>query len=138
MRSGRCATACFRLLPSRLACRPISLRRFFANEAHANLRFLHYPPQEAIEDNAFGQAPHTDNSFMTALARADVPGLAVRLPSGEWFAPPIIPGTFLINLANIMRRWSNDRFCRPRTASSTSRGPTAIRSPTSTARTRIR
>ena len=36
--------------------------------------------------NLFGQAPHTDNSFMTALARTDVPGLAVRLPSGEWFA----------------------------------------------------
>jgi isopenicillin N synthase-like dioxygenase len=47
---------------------------------------------------------------MTALAREDVPGLAVRLPSGEWFAPPVIPGTFLINLGNIMRRWSNDRF----------------------------
>ena len=83
---------------------------FFADEAHAVVRFLHYPPQETIEDNTFGQAPHTDNSFMTALARTDVPGLAVRLPSGEWFAPPVIPGTFLINLGNIMRRWSNDRF----------------------------
>jgi isopenicillin N synthase-like dioxygenase len=83
---------------------------FFANEAHANLRFLHYPPQDSGEDNLFGQAPHTDNSFMTALARTDVPGLAVRLPSGEWFPPPIIAGTFLINLGNVMRRWSNNRF----------------------------
>jgi isopenicillin N synthase-like dioxygenase len=83
---------------------------YFAGEAHANLRFLHYPPQDGGEDNLFGQAPHTDNSFMTALARTDVPGLAVRLPSGEWFPPPVIPGTFLINLGNIMRRWSNDRF----------------------------
>jgi len=83
---------------------------FFANEGHANLRFLHYPPQDAGADNLFGQAPHTDNSFMTTLARTDVPGLAVRLPQGEWLAPPIIPGTFLINLGNMMRRWSNDRF----------------------------
>ena len=83
---------------------------FFANEAHANLRFLHYPPQEDMSENTFGTAPHTDNSFMTALARTDVPGLAIRLPSGEWLPPPIIPGTFLINLGNIMRRWSNDRF----------------------------
>jgi isopenicillin N synthase-like dioxygenase len=83
---------------------------YFADEPHANLRFLHYPPQEATENNAFGQAPHTDNSFMTALAQTKVPGLAVRLPSGEWCAPPIIPGTFLINLGNVMRRWSNDRF----------------------------
>jgi isopenicillin N synthase-like dioxygenase len=83
---------------------------FFANEAHINLRFLHYPPQEDLSENTFGTAPHTDNSFMTALARTDVPGLAIRLPSGEWFAPPVIPGTFLINLGNMMRRWSNDRF----------------------------
>jgi isopenicillin N synthase-like dioxygenase len=83
---------------------------FFANDGHHNLRFLHYPPQDAAEENLFGQAPHTDNSFMTALARTDVPGLAVRLPSGEWFPPPIIPGTFLINLGNMMRRFSNDRF----------------------------
>lgn len=83
---------------------------YFTDEAHATLRFLHYPPQDMTEDNTFGQGPHTDNSFMTALARTDVPGLAVRLPSGEWFPPPVIPGTFLINLGNIMRRWSNDRF----------------------------
>ena len=83
---------------------------YFANEGHANLRFLHYPPQADMSENTFGTAPHTDNSFMTALARTDVPGLAIRLPTGEWFPPPVIPGTFLVNLGNIMRRWSNDRF----------------------------
>ena len=65
---------------------------FFANEAHINLRFLHYPPQQDTSENTFGTAPHTDNSFMTALARTDVPGLAIRLPSGEWLPPPVIPG----------------------------------------------
>jgi isopenicillin N synthase-like dioxygenase len=82
----------------------------FAGDGHHNLRFLHYPPQDPDADNLFGQAPHTDNSFMTALVRTDVPGLAVRLPSGEWFPPPIVEGTFLINLGNMMRRFSNDRF----------------------------
>jgi isopenicillin N synthase-like dioxygenase len=82
----------------------------FANEAHINLRFLHYPPQDGADDEQFGQGPHTDNSFITLLAREDVPGLAVQLPSGEWFAPPVIPGTFLVNLGNVMKRWSNDRF----------------------------
>jgi len=83
---------------------------FFAGEAHINLRFLHYPPQDIADDEQFGQGPHTDNSFITILARMDVPGLAVRLPSGEWLAPPLIPGTFLVNLGNMMKRWSNDRF----------------------------
>ena len=104
---------CDRMLPPfavALGLEPDFFARYFAGEPHAVLRFLHYPPQESVEDDTFGQAPHTDNSFMTALARTEVPGLAVRLPSGEWFAPPLIPGTFLINLGNIMRRWSNDRF----------------------------
>ncbi|HEY3067499.1 MAG TPA: 2-oxoglutarate and iron-dependent oxygenase domain-containing protein [Methylomirabilota bacterium] len=83
---------------------------FFANEAHVTLRFLHYPSQEVDDDEQFGQGPHTDNSFITILAREDVPGLAVRLPSGEWLAPPVIPDTFLVNLGNMMKRWSNDRF----------------------------
>ena len=104
---------CDRMLPAFAAALdmpPDTLAPLFANDGHHNLRFLHYPPQDPNEDNLFGQAPHTDNSFMTALARTDVPGLAVRLPSGEWFPPPIIPGTFLINLGNMMRRFSNDRF----------------------------
>jgi isopenicillin N synthase-like dioxygenase len=107
------AAMCHRMLPPFAAALGLPgdfFAPFFADEAHAVVRFLHYPPQDTIEDNTFGQAPHTDNSFMTALARTDVPGLAVRLPSGEWFASPTIPGTFLINLGNIMRRWSNDRF----------------------------
>lgn len=83
---------------------------YFTGEAHANCRFLHYPPQQDTSENTFGTAPHTDNSFMTLLARTDVPGLAIRLPSEEWFAPPVMPGTFLVNLGNMMRRFSNDRF----------------------------
>jgi isopenicillin N synthase-like dioxygenase len=104
---------CGRMLPAfaaALELQPEHFAPFFANEAHITLRMLHYPPQDGVADNLFGQAPHTDNSFMTVLARTEVPGLAVRLPSGQWLAPPIISGTFLINLGNIMRRWSNDRF----------------------------
>src|SRR6185295_7926471 len=84
--------------------------RFFENEAHINVRFLHYPPQRTDDEEQFGQAPHTDNSFITMLAREHVPGLAVRLPTGEWLAPPVIPGTLLVNLGNLMKRWSNDRY----------------------------
>jgi isopenicillin N synthase-like dioxygenase len=85
------------------------LETYFADENNATLRLLHYPPT-VMEDNDFGTAPHTDNSFMTILARMDVPGLAIRLPSGEWLSPPLIPGTFLVNIGNILRRMSNERF----------------------------
>jgi isopenicillin N synthase-like dioxygenase len=130
---------CNRMLPAfavALGLSPNYFAPYFANEAHANLRFLHYPPQDTVEDNSSGQAPHTDNSFMTALARTEVPGLAVRLPSGEWYAPPIIPGAFLINLGNIMRRWSNDRFLSTPRGVINESGTDRIRSPISTVRTR--
>ena len=81
----------------------------FADENHATLRMLHYPPTK-LEDNDFGAGPHTDNGFLTILARMEVPGLALRLPSGAWITPPLVPGTFLVNIGNILRRMSNDRF----------------------------
>ncbi len=81
----------------------------FSDENNATLRMLHYPPTQVV-DNNFGTAPHTDNSFMTILARTEVPGLAIRMQSGEWLPPPLIPGTFLVNIGNMLRRMSNDRF----------------------------
>ena len=88
---------------------PDALDPLFSEINHAPLRMLHYPPTSGAE-NAFGQGPHTDNSFLTILARTEVPGLGVRLPSGDWVIPPLVPGTFLVNIGNIMRRMSNDRF----------------------------
>ena len=81
----------------------------FEDENHATLRMLHYPPTE-VENNDFGTGPHSDNSFFTILARTEIPGLAIRLPEGVWVPPPIVDGTFLVNIGNMMRRMSNDRF----------------------------
>ena len=35
---------------------------------------------------------------------------AALAASREFHAPPVIADTFLVNLGNIMKRWSNDRF----------------------------
>ena len=88
---------------------PDGLDALFSDENHAVLRLLHYPPTK-LEDNDFGTGPHTDNSFLTILARMEVPGLAIKLPSGEWLKPPLIEGTLLVNIGNMMRRMSNDKF----------------------------
>ena len=73
------------------------------------LRLLHYPPQRA-EEGLFGSAPHTDYGFITLLAQDDVGGLEVRNKAGEWIAAPPIPDTFVMNVGDILARWSNDRF----------------------------
>ena len=78
-------------------------------DSQFNLRLSHYPPA-AAEANQFGIAPHTDANFMTFLAQSDVPGLQVRLPSGEWVDVPYIPGSFAVNAGDTLHRWSNGRI----------------------------
>ncbi|MBT5191360.1 MAG: isopenicillin N synthase family oxygenase [Rhodospirillaceae bacterium] len=78
-------------------------------EPQYTLRLSHYPPAEA-EDNQFGLAPHTDSSFLTLLAQNKVEGLQVRRMDGTWIDAPVLPGTFLVNSGDMLRRWSNHRF----------------------------
>jgi isopenicillin N synthase-like dioxygenase len=73
-------------------------------------RLIHYPPQDAVEENEFGFAPHTDTGFMTLLPENKVGGLSIRLPNGRWIDAPAIEGSFLINGGDLLRRWTNDRF----------------------------
>jgi isopenicillin N synthase-like dioxygenase len=74
------------------------------------LRLAHYPRQDLVEDNEFGLAPHSDTSFMTLLAENDTPGLSIRLPNGTWLDAPALPGSFLVNGGDLLRRWTNERF----------------------------
>ncbi len=73
------------------------------------LRLLHYPTQRE-EDGLFGSAPHTDYGFITLLAQDDVGGLEVKNKAGDWIAAPPIADTFVMNVGDILARWSNDRF----------------------------
>ncbi len=83
----------------------------FFGHPHLTLSLLHYPPQKkAPGDRQYGLAPHHDNSFMTFLAQSNVPGLAVRMPSGHWKLVENIPGTFLVNTGNVITRWTNELY----------------------------
>lgn len=73
------------------------------------LRLLHYPTQPQ-EEGLFGSAPHTDYGFITLLAQDDVGGLEVRNKAGDWVAARPVPGTFVMNVGDILARWSNNRF----------------------------
>ena len=73
------------------------------------LRLLHYPTQPE-EVGLFGSAPHTDYGYITLLAQDEVGGLEVRNKADEWIPAPPIPDTFVMNVGDILARWTNDRF----------------------------
>jgi isopenicillin N synthase-like dioxygenase len=83
--------------------------KYFATP-HMTMSLLHYPPQREIGNRQYGIAPHTDNALMTFLAQKDIPGLAVRMPSGHWRAVEPVRGTLLVNTGNLMVRWTNDEY----------------------------
>jgi isopenicillin N synthase-like dioxygenase len=64
----------------------------------------------AAAPNQFGIAPHTDANFLTFLAQTEVPGLQIRLPSGEWVPVPFVPDSYAVNAGDMMARWTNGRF----------------------------
>jgi isopenicillin N synthase-like dioxygenase len=72
-------------------------------------RLMRYPPTSAHPEQ-FGTAPHTDFGTLTLLIQDDQGGLEVRLQSGEWIEAPYIPGSFVVNIGDLMAFWTNDRF----------------------------
>ena len=78
-------------------------------ESQFSFRLSHYPPVVA-EPNQFGIAPHTDANFLTFLAQTEVPGLQLRLPSGDWLDVPYVPDSYAVNSGDMLTRWTNGRF----------------------------
>jgi len=69
-----------------------------------------YPPQK--EEPLPGQlraSAHTDFGTVTILKPGDAPGgLQVADTAGNWFNVPMVPGSFVINLGDLMQQWTND------------------------------
>jgi isopenicillin N synthase-like dioxygenase len=54
---------------------------------------------------------HSDYGSLTILKTEDKPGgLEVRAADGSWHKVPIVPGTLIVNLGDLMAQWTNDRW----------------------------
>lgn len=73
---------------------------------------LHYPapPSQREEDITIGAGEHRDTGAFTILMQDDTGGLEVGHLEHEWVAAPPIKGTYVINIGDMMMRWTNGRF----------------------------
>jgi isopenicillin N synthase-like dioxygenase len=77
----------------------------------ALVRVLYYPSQPGpFDETRMGNGAHTDHECFTILRQDDVQALQVRNRSGEWIDAPPIPGSYVVNIGDLMARWTNGAF----------------------------
>lgn len=87
---------------------PESYFERWLREPMATLGPLHYPP--AKTEQQLGAGTHTDYGCLTILAQDDCGGLQVYTPQSQWLDVPPLAGAVVINIGDMLARWSNDLF----------------------------
>jgi isopenicillin N synthase-like dioxygenase len=78
----------------------------------SRLRIRNYPAQTVKPlPGQLRAGAHSDYGSLTILATEDRPGgLQVCTATGDWVDVPVIPGCFIVNLGDLMARWTNDAW----------------------------
>jgi isopenicillin N synthase-like dioxygenase len=75
------------------------------------LRALQYPPVPATAPaDQMRVGAHTDFGTLTLLVQDPSGGLEVLDADGRWLDAPPIPGAVLVNIGDLMQRWTNLEF----------------------------
>ena len=73
--------------------------------------FVYYPQQaEEMGEDQFGVGPHTDFGVLTVLCQDNVGGLQVEDINGDWIEAPPIEGTLIVNVADLLARWTDGAY----------------------------
>ena len=89
--------------------------RFFDDKIDRDisvLRVLNYPSQgDAPLPHEYRLGAHSDYGSLSIARIEDRPGgLEVCNKAGEWVAVPCVPDSFVVNIADLMAQWTNDRW----------------------------
>ncbi len=81
------------------------------DKSMSQLRLIYYPPQEGdVDPKQIGIGAHTDYECFTLLLQDENGGLQVGNRQGEWIEATPIPGTIIVNVGDMLMRWTNDEF----------------------------
>ena len=77
----------------------------------ALLRLLHYANEKsAPERGVYACGAHSDYGMLTILLTDDTtPGLQIYR-GGEWIDAPPVHGAFVVNLGDMLERWTNNNY----------------------------
>lgn len=89
--------------------------QFFADKIDRHItamRINFYPEQKtAPEPGQLRAGEHTDYGLLTILNGENKPGgLQVQVRDGEWIPVETAPDTFVVNIGDLLMRWTNDRW----------------------------
>ena len=79
-----------------------------ATKTPSQLRLVHYPYDPDARDG-LGIGAHTDYECFTLL-KPTAPGLEVLNGAGQWIDVPPVPGTFVVNIGDLLELWTNGAF----------------------------
>ncbi len=77
-----------------------------------NLASNHYPPQAGVLSDSpmLRNRPHTDHGALTLLYRPAEPGGLEVFADDVWWKVPFIPDSLVINIGDMLERWTNGQF----------------------------
>jgi isopenicillin N synthase-like dioxygenase len=77
----------------------------------SNLVVNHYPPRSPEQgDDRPRNRPHTDHGALTLLYRPDEPGGLEVYAQRQWWRVPFVPGSLVLNVGDVLERWTNGRL----------------------------
>ncbi|TYI70203.1 hypothetical protein E1A91_D08G205200v1 [Gossypium mustelinum] len=84
-------------------------------EPLAFIRLLHYPGDlNSSSEEIFGASAHSDYGMVTLLVTDGVPGLQICREKSKqpqvWEDVPSMSGAFIVNIGDMMERWTNGLF----------------------------
>jgi len=84
-----------------------------AHEPHSGaVMLLHYPPiTEPLLPGQLRSGAHTDFGTMTLLVHhGSAEGLEIQRPDDTWLHAPSIPGAAIVNVGDLLTRWTNGQL----------------------------